>query len=143
MSDFKSDRNTLIFQEAVKLLELRFPGTTIAKKLNYSKGNVSAFLNGKKPVPTEFLENFLKTFNVNLDEVHDRLSELKSENTQMAAEERAEYKMFELNLLLQEKDLRIADKDKIIEFQAKEIERLKNEIEAIKSRSSFSKEVNK
>jgi len=49
---------------SIKYLKLRRPNATISEKLNYSKGNVSSFMNGKKPMPETFLENFFKTFNL-------------------------------------------------------------------------------
>lgn len=141
MSDFSTDTNTERFQAAVKAAKLRFPVTEIATRLNYSKGNVSAFLNGKKPVPLEFLENFLKTFNVTDEMISQYLSLSGEENTTVAAEDRAEYQIDKLHLLIQEKDLRISDKDKIIELQEIEINRLKDELNDIKSQKTFVKKI--
>lgn len=45
------------FRLDVKSLGLKFPGATIAKQTKYSKGQVSAYLNGEDPS-----ENFLKAF---------------------------------------------------------------------------------
>lgn len=143
MSDFSTDTNTERFQAAVKAAKLRFPVTEIATRLNYSKGNVSAFLNGKKPVPLEFLENFLKTFNVTDEMISQYLSLSGEENTTVASEDLAEYQIDKLHLLIQEKDLRISDKDKIIELQEIEINRLKNELNDIKSQKTFVKKIDK
>lgn len=49
---------------SIKHIKLRRPNAVISEKLNYSKGNVSAFINGKKPIPDTFLENFFTTFNL-------------------------------------------------------------------------------
>lgn len=64
MADYKEDTNTIKLNNAISDLKLRFPVAEIASKMNYSKGNVSNFINGKKPVPNEFLDNFCTTFNL-------------------------------------------------------------------------------
>lgn len=68
MVDFKQDKNTEIFQKAVKKLALRFPNKEISEKTKYDKSNVSNFLKGKKPVPDDFLNNFFTTFNLNKED---------------------------------------------------------------------------
>lgn len=68
MADFKHDINTVVFQEAVKSLKLRFPIAEISKQTNYAKGNISNFLKGKKSVPDNFLDNFLEVFNLDKDD---------------------------------------------------------------------------
>ncbi|MCT4181847.1 hypothetical protein CMT69_01725 [Elizabethkingia anophelis] len=73
MTENKTDKNTLVLQKAVKVLELRFPVAEISKRLNYGKGNVSNFLSGKKPVPDDFLDNFFTSFNLSKEEIIEQV----------------------------------------------------------------------
>ena len=68
MTDFKNDKNNKILKEAVKSLQLRFPVADIQRATNESKGNISNFLNDKKPVSDEFLQTFSKAFDIDLRE---------------------------------------------------------------------------
>lgn len=68
MTDYKTDINNKIFQDAVKSLHLRFPNAEIEKATKYSKGDISNFLNNKKPVSDSFLKTFSEAFNIDLRE---------------------------------------------------------------------------
>ncbi|ADX67003.1 Uncharacterised protein [Weeksella virosa] len=70
MADYKDDINTIKLNKAIKLLNLKYPVTEIANRLEYSKGNVSNFINGKKRIPSDFLYNFYTTFGIK-DDVAD------------------------------------------------------------------------
>lgn len=48
----------------MKALNLRFPVAEIAKATGYGKGNISNYINNKKPVSDNFLKTFIETFNV-------------------------------------------------------------------------------
>ncbi|WP_395091934.1 S24 family peptidase [Vaginella massiliensis] len=67
MADYKNDINTIKLNKAIELLNLKYPVTEIANRLEYSKGNVSNFINGKKRVPLDFLDKFYTTFEINDD----------------------------------------------------------------------------
>ena len=69
MTDVKTDKNNLKLINATKKLGLRFPVADISKKVGYNKGDVSSFLNSKKPVSDEFLEKFAKAYDINFDEI--------------------------------------------------------------------------
>ncbi|MBS9774720.1 MAG: hypothetical protein KGV59_06150 [Tenacibaculum sp.] len=64
MIDYKTDKNTIIFQKAVKELKLRFPVKEISERMNYDKGNISNFIKGKKTISDNFLDNFFIEFNL-------------------------------------------------------------------------------
>ena len=68
MTDIKNDKNNKILKEAVKFLQLRFPVAEIERATKESKGNISNFLNDKKPVSDEFLQTFSKAFDIDLRE---------------------------------------------------------------------------
>lgn len=50
------------FMSQLGKLKLRFPVVEIAQKTGYSRGNVSDYINGKKPVSKKFLEKFYSEF---------------------------------------------------------------------------------
>lgn len=66
MTKFKTDINNQIFQDAVESLHLRFPNAEIERATGESKGNISSFLNDKKPVPDTFLQTFSDAFKIDL-----------------------------------------------------------------------------
>jgi len=68
MIDFKNDKNNVILKEAVKTLQLRFPVAEIERATKESKGNISSFLNDKKPVSDAFLKTFAEAFKIDLRE---------------------------------------------------------------------------
>jgi transcriptional regulator with XRE-family HTH domain len=47
-------------------LNLRFPVKTVADRLGVDRGNLSAYLSGKKPIPEKLLQKFYKTFSKEL-----------------------------------------------------------------------------
>jgi len=65
-TDFKTDINNQLLKDAVKSLRLRFPVADIHRATNFDKGNISSFLNNKKPVSDAFLQTFSKAFNIDL-----------------------------------------------------------------------------
>lgn len=73
MAENKEDRNAKIFKKAVEDLELRFPVAMIAEAMDYKKPNISAFLNGKKSIPDNFLDNFFITFKLNKADYYKKL----------------------------------------------------------------------
>ena len=68
-ADLKTDDNHRVLIEVLKTLSLRFPNAELSKKLNYSKGNISNFIKGSKPVPDTFLDNLFTTFNVDKENI--------------------------------------------------------------------------
>lgn len=65
MTDYKGDRNNVILQKAIEALNLRFPVAEIVQKTGYNKGNISGYINNKKPVSENFLNKFFEKFNLN------------------------------------------------------------------------------
>lgn len=65
--------NCKLLNFSIKHLNLRRPNAILSEKLNYSKGNISAFVNGKKPIPDTFLENFFKTFELDREDIEKRV----------------------------------------------------------------------
>lgn len=57
MTEIKIDNNNEILINAVKKLQLRFPVAEIQRATKESKGNISSFLNDKKPVSDVFLQH--------------------------------------------------------------------------------------
>ena len=53
------------FKEDVKSLRLRYPVAEIANMMGMDKGNISAYLSGKKRPGKKFLEKFYQTFFAN------------------------------------------------------------------------------
>ena len=76
MIDYNVDNNNLIFQNAVRKLKLRRANAELSEKLTHSKGNISSYLNNKKPVSDEFLKKFFEAYNINLEDFKDVESEL-------------------------------------------------------------------
>lgn len=68
MTEIKIDNNNEILINAVKKLQLRFPVAEIQRATKESKGNISSFLNDKKPVSDVFLQTFSDAFNIDLRE---------------------------------------------------------------------------
>jgi len=66
MTDFKTDINNQILKDAVKSLHLRFPVADIERATKYGKGDISNFLNDKKPVSDAFLKTFSEVFKIDL-----------------------------------------------------------------------------
>jgi hypothetical protein len=66
MTDFKTDINNQILKDAVKSLHLRFPVAEIERATKYGKGDISNFLNDKKPVSDSFLQTFSESFKIDL-----------------------------------------------------------------------------
>jgi hypothetical protein len=66
MTDFKTDINNQILKDAVKSLHLRFPVAEIERATKYGKGDISNFLNDKKPVSDSFLQTFSEAFKIDL-----------------------------------------------------------------------------
>ena len=66
MTDFKTDINNQILKDAVKSLHLRFPNAEIERATKYGKGDISNFLNDKKPVSDAFLKTFSEAFKIDL-----------------------------------------------------------------------------
>jgi hypothetical protein len=66
MTDFKTDINNQILKDAVKSLYLRFPVAEIERATKYGKGDISNFLNDKKPVSDSFLQTFSEAFKIDL-----------------------------------------------------------------------------
>jgi hypothetical protein len=66
MTDFKTDINNQILKDAVKSLHLRFPVAEIERATKYGKGDISNFLNDKKPVSDAFLQTFSESFKIDL-----------------------------------------------------------------------------
>ena len=66
MTDFKTDINNQILKDAVKSLRLRFPNAEIERATKYGKGDISNFLNDKKPVSDAFLKTFAEAFKIDL-----------------------------------------------------------------------------
>lgn len=64
MSEFESDKNNIRFHKLLEQLDLRFPVAEISRKTKYTKGNISNYINNKKPVSDNFLETFIKEFDV-------------------------------------------------------------------------------
>jgi len=64
--DFKTDINNQILKDAVKSLLLRFPVADIERATKYGKGDISNFLNDKRPVSDAFLEKFSEAFKIDL-----------------------------------------------------------------------------
>jgi len=110
MADFKTDTNNQIFQDAVKSLRLRFPVAEIERATKYSKGDISSFLNDKKPVSDAFLQTFSEAFKIDLKQFGytKGLERVETKNPQQNSEG------LEFNSL-----------HKIIDLQAKEIEFLR------------------
>ncbi|HEY4289454.1 MAG TPA: hypothetical protein VGN00_20270 [Puia sp.] len=52
----------------IDTLNLRFPVTTIAKRLSINKGNVSSYLNEKLPLTQKFIDNFYYNFETDLEQ---------------------------------------------------------------------------
>ena len=110
MTDFKNDINTQILKEAVKHLQLRFPVAEIERATKESKGNISSFLNDKKPVSDAFLKTFSEAFKIDLKQFGytKGLERVEIKNPQQNSE-----------------GLEINSLHKIIDLQAKEIEFLR------------------
>ncbi len=50
----------------LELLNIRFPVAVLAERMNTNKGNLSAYLNGKKPISDQFLAKFYEVFKEDL-----------------------------------------------------------------------------
>ncbi|CAM1344250.1 hypothetical protein [Tenacibaculum amylolyticum] len=81
MSNYIEDKNNKILQLALEKLNLRFPVSEISNKTGTSKGNVSNFVNNKKPVSDNFLKVFIEQFGLSLTELTKEIELLKIENS--------------------------------------------------------------
>lgn len=54
------------FKRDLESLRLRFPIAELAERMKADKGNISAYLNGKKPVSEKFLQRFYDAFSLTL-----------------------------------------------------------------------------
>jgi transcriptional regulator with XRE-family HTH domain len=54
------------FKRDLESLRLRFPIAELAERMKANKGNISAYLNGKKPVSEKFLQRFYDEFSLML-----------------------------------------------------------------------------
>ena len=66
MTDFKTDTNNQILQDAVKSLRLRFPVAEIERATGFKKGAISGYLNNKVRVSDAFLKTFSEAFKIDL-----------------------------------------------------------------------------
>ncbi|RYJ51846.1 hypothetical protein DR871_011745 [Flavobacterium petrolei] len=103
MTDFKKDTNNEIFQNAVLSLRLRFPVAEISRYTKESKGNISNFLNDKKPVPDTFLKTFAEAFKIDLKEFGYTNGLIKAETKNPPPESEGFFKE-DYNRLINEND---------------------------------------
>ncbi len=68
VKDLRVDSNNQILINAVKSLRLRFPVADIERATKYGKGDISNFLNDKRPVSDAFLEKFSEAFKIDLND---------------------------------------------------------------------------
>jgi transcriptional regulator with XRE-family HTH domain len=68
ISNLKTDKNNEILKKAVASLNLRFENAEIARATKENNGNISNFLNNKKPVSDAFLKTFSEAFKIDLRE---------------------------------------------------------------------------
>lgn len=101
MNNYKEDRNNKLFELALKKLNLRFPVAEIAKKINVSKGNVSNYLNNKKPVSDNFIKSLCDEFQLNYEDLLNEIRSSKSNN----------FKQLYLESGIEEKFKEISDND--------------------------------
>lgn len=71
------DDNHRILLTALDILSLRFPNAVLSTRLNYSKSNISSFINGKKSTPDTFLDNLFTTFNLDKISVLEKAANAK------------------------------------------------------------------
>ena len=64
MTDIKRNTNNEKLIRAVNYLQLEFAVVEIATKMGLDKGNVSAYLNNKKSVSSNFIKKFEEAFNI-------------------------------------------------------------------------------
>lgn len=75
MADYKDNPNNRKLKKLVDLLGLTKPGSKIVMATGYDKGNVSSFLNNKKPVPDGLLQQLYNYYNVS-EEILKKISVL-------------------------------------------------------------------
>jgi len=68
MADYKEDKNNIILKKILKKLDLRFPVAEIHRSTGFGKGNVSSYINDKKPVSDNFIKTLLKEYNLLKDD---------------------------------------------------------------------------
>ncbi|MEC4049779.1 S24 family peptidase [Flavobacterium sp. SUN046] len=66
MIDINTHTNKERFEEALKKVSFRFPVAEISSKTGYGKSQVSKILNGSISISDDFLNKFLKSFNIDL-----------------------------------------------------------------------------
>ena len=98
MTDFKTDTNNKILQDAVKSLRLRFPVAEIERATGFKKGAISGYLNDKVPVSDAFLKAFAEAFKIDLREFGytNGLERAETKNPQQNNDESLKDKMIEI-----------------------------------------------
>lgn len=71
----KSNKNEQLIK-AVNSLRLDFPIVELAEKMEVDKGNVSAYLNNKKPVSKNFIKKFEDVFNISIGDFEAEQKEI-------------------------------------------------------------------
>lgn len=117
--NLRKDLNNQILINAVKKLQLRFPIAEIQRATKESKGNISSFLNDKKPVSDSFLKIFSEAFKIDLNEFGSDNESLQAKSEDNSIQDYIKT----LHQLLEVKD-ELAAKEKRIQFLESEIVRL-------------------
>ena len=68
MNKIERNINNVKLKKAVESLRLEFPNAEVAEKMKLDPGNVSSYLNNKKPVSANFIRKFEKAFNLNIND---------------------------------------------------------------------------
>ena len=78
--DYQNNKNNQLFHLALSRLNIRFPVAEIERKTGAGKGNISNYIHNKKPISDNFLNNFAKGFNLDLDELKVELANQENKN---------------------------------------------------------------
>ncbi|MGB5981090.1 MAG: hypothetical protein WBG46_02995 [Nonlabens sp.] len=73
MPDYKENTNNKMLKVVLKQLNLRFPVAEISRSTGEAKGNISSFINNKKPVSDNFIQKVVKSFNLDLSQLERSL----------------------------------------------------------------------